>query len=147
MHEANRSHRLSEVGWKLWRGNNEATGKPSWMSKHIIEVMEAEGSEVAPCPFFQAGCFLWPLRKDTLDLSGNSGWMKSLCFLHSSPNCRMKTDAQLSLGILHAASLFVPHSPCALFLVPDLFSLCFYGFCSSKTGCCLARRAEAWFKP
>lgn len=75
---------------------------------------------------------------------GNPLQIKFPCLLYSSPNypC-MKTDAQLSLGVFNAASLFPPCSPHALFLVPDLFSLCFYGFCSSKTGCCLARRAVA----
>lgn len=55
----------------------------------------------------------------------------------------MKSDAQLRHGVFNVASLFLPYSPYALFLVPDLFSLCFYSFCSSKTGCCLARRAAA----
>lgn len=75
---------------------------------------------------------------------GNSVWMKSSGFMHSPPNypC-MKSDAQLSLGIFNAVSPFLHFSLCALFLVPDLFSLCFYGFCSSKSGCCLARRAVA----
>jgi len=65
--------------------------------------------------------------------------------LCSSPNDpHVKSDGQPRHDVFNAASLSASLSSLrALFLVPDLFSLCFYGFCSHKTGCCLARRAAA----
>lgn len=119
--------------------------QPRWQSKALVGLRAQQLLHFPPVR--QVGFPLAPWER-SFRPCGNSVWMKSSGFMHSAPNYpRMKSDAQLSLALFNAVSPFLPFSLCALFLVPDLFSLCFYGFCSSKSGCCLARRAVAWFKP
>lgn len=105
-------------------GTRRSPGSPPRPKSKAQRVLEAEDTQAALHSFFQAGWVPFgPLGK-ALRIWGNSVWMKSSCFLHSSPNypC-MKSDAQLSLGIFSAVSLSALLSLCLISCARLILSL------------------------